>query len=710
LIAPAFPHQNGKSDGGDAMDCEPGDDESEADFMDRCVNDEGNDEEDCALAWDSRSIKGVVHKTRAGKLDGHDFVLSDESVDRMGDIIEAAGWDFSSFQKNPIALFGHRPDFPIGKWSKVRVENKEVRGQLELAPKGSSARIDEIRALVDAGILRAVSVGFKPIDHTPINPKEPWSGSRFTKQELVECSLVAVPANSNALIAAKAMKISDDTMQLVFAGKGKGNVTKQSVVVRGGHASSTQVGKSRNMTPLTKRITDKEQNIVALREALNEHLGKIDDSNVSDEDMSKTEELNAQIARDEKTLAMLKASEQHIAKVTAETVTREVQTIEQPRQPARPFALPKKSEPPVEYWVRSLIVQGYANTHRCTVEEARAKIATVNPGYGDDATKVYVDWAVRAATSPAMTTVVGWAAELVRTEYSSFMESLFPASVYPRLSAKGLSLNFGTAGRISIPTRALTPTIAGSFVGEGQPIPVRQGAFTAAVITPKKMAVITTWSKEISEHSVPQIEGVLRQAIIDDTAVALDAVLLDNNAASAIRPAGLLNGVTPLTATAGGGFAALTGDIKQLTGALLTATRGNVRNPCFIMNPQQVMSAGLTPAPSSGVFPFDTSTGALNGWPIIDSGTVPLGTVIAMDAADFVSAGETPQFSVSDQATVHEEDTTPLPIVGPGGTPVTANPVRSLWQTDSLGLRLILNMNWALRRTGMVAVINGVTW
>jgi hypothetical protein len=65
---------------------------------------------------------------------------------------------------------------------------------------------------------------------------------------------------------------------------------------------------------------------------------------------------------------------------------------------------------------------------------------------------------------------------------------------------------------------------------------------------------------------------------------------------------------------------------------------------------------------------------------------------------------------VSDQATVHEEDTTPLPIVGPGGTPVTANPVRSLWQTDSLGLRLILNMNWALRRTGMVAVINGVTW
>jgi hypothetical protein len=143
---------------------------------------------------------------------------------------------------------------------------------------------------------------------------------------------------------------------------------------------------------------------------------------------------------------------------------------------------------------------------------------------------------------------------------------------------------------------------------------------------------------------------------------------------------------------------------------LLTATRGNVRNPCFLMNPQQVMSAGLTPAPSSGVFPFDTSAGMLNGWPIIDSGTVPMGTVIAMDAADFVSAGESPQFSVSDQATVHEEDTAPLPIVSGAAPGTPANPVRSLWQTDSLGLRLILNMNWALRRTGMVAAIVGVTW
>jgi hypothetical protein len=239
---------------------------------------------------------------------------------------------------------------------------------------------------------------------------------------------------------------------------------------------------------------------------------------------------------------------------------------------------------------------------------------------------------------------------------------------------------------------------------------VRVGQFTSQVLTPKKMAVITTWTREIDEHSIPAIEGLLRQAIQEDTAVAIDTVLLDSNAATAVRPAGLVQGVTALTATTGGGFNALVGDIKLLTGALLTGTRGNIRVPCWIMNPQQVMTAGLIPMPGMSAFPFaaELSAGNLRGWPIIDSGTVPLGTVMVVDAADFVAVGgDAPRFEVSDQATLHEEDTTPEPIVD-GGEP--AAPVRSLWQTDTLALRLILPMNWALRRTGVVAWMQNVTW
>jgi hypothetical protein len=41
---------------------------------------------------------------------------------------------------------------------------------------------------------------------------------------------------------------------------------------------------------------------------------------------------------------------------------------------------------------------------------------------------------------------------------------------------------------------------------------------------------------------------------------------------------------------------------------------------------------------------------------------------------------------------------------------LTAAPTRSLYQTDSIGLRCILRTTWAVRAPGMVQVINAVTW
>ncbi|QIG97764.1 phage major capsid protein [Bradyrhizobium sp. 6(2017)] len=368
----------------------------------------------------------------------------------------------------------------------------------------------------------------------------------------------------------------------------------------------------------------------------------------------------------------------------------------------------RKKIEPQELLVRLGVVQLLAHQQRKPVDLIMREV------YGEDeALRAVYDWAVKAATAPAMATVVGWAAELVQQMNIGFMETLMPKSIYPRLSAAGLNLSFGTNGKIVVPTRALTPTIAGSFVGEGLPIPVRQGLFTSQVLTPKKMAVITTWTREISEHSVPAIEGLLRNAIQEDTAISLDSVLIDSNPATTIRPAGILNGITPLTPTAGGGFNALVGDIKQISGQLLTATKGNVRTPVWLMNPQQVNSAGLVAAPGAGAFPFrdEISNGRLSGWPIIGSGTVPLGTVIAMDAADYVSVGgDAPRFELSDQATLHMEDTAPLDIVSGAAPGTPANPVKSMFQTDSIALRLILPINWTIRRPGVVSVVNGVTW
>jgi HK97 family phage prohead protease/HK97 family phage major capsid protein len=709
-------------DKGKQKQVEPQADESFDEFMDRCVNDAGEPAEQCRLAWEQRSgTNGVIYKTHAAPVLGMEFVLSDESPDRMGDVIMANGWDLANFTKNPIALFNHNPDFIIGAWENVRIDKRELRGHLKLAPKGASPRLDEIRALIDAGILKASSVGFRPAGSAPRKSAEgSYLGQTFTKQELVEVSVVSVPANANALAVAKSLmtsgKISAGTLDLVFAKHGTESETRTRGGVHGKHAKTSR-NRETNVMQLSQRITESQGRIVALRDQLTEHLKAVDDSNVTDAQLAITNDINAKIAQEQKGLDGLKDAERALG--AASDDGRGNGGDNDPgkaivvRPGNRPFAMPTKKIDPVEYIVRAGTVEMFKHIQKRSTEDVRATIAQHYPGYGDDLTKAYIAYIARAATNPAMTSVTGWAAELVETVFSAFMETLMPKSVFPRLSNLGLSLNFGRAGRISVPTRSRTPTIAGSFVGEGQPIPVRQGAFTAQILTPKKMAVITTWTREIDEGSVPAIEGLLRQAISEDTAVSLDSVLIDANPATTVRPAGLLNGVAGLTPTAGGGFNAIVGDIKQLTGALITATSGHLRSPAWLMNPQQVNSAGLIAAPGVGAFPFreELSSGKLQGYPIIDSGTVPMGTVILVDAADFVVAGgEAPRFEVSDQATLHEEDTTPLPI-GSAGTPaVVAAPVRSLWQTDSLALRLILPVNWTLRRPGVVAWVAGVTW
>ena len=261
-----------KANGNGDSEVDPDDYDTLEDFMPDCIE-AGNDEDTCRTMWEDsvegddadegKHAAGIVVKTTAKPVVAREFVLSDESVDRMGDIIESTGWKLETFKKNPIALFSHKADFPIGKWSNLQVtKDKQLRGKLELAPKGTSPRIDELHALVDAGILRAVSVGFKPIKAMLMDPQNPFGGQRYVEHELIECSLVAVPANANALMAAKQLKISAETIGLVFAGHGKGN----GAVRRGGHggyAKTTLPGKNTKKTP-RQRVKDGQGRLTRL--------------------------------------------------------------------------------------------------------------------------------------------------------------------------------------------------------------------------------------------------------------------------------------------------------------------------------------------------------------------------------------------------------------------------------------------------------------
>ena len=214
----------------------------------------------------------IKHKTIAKTSDDMEFVLSDNTPDRYGDVVEAKGWVLDNFKNNPIALFNHNPNFPLGRWKNLRVENNALVGELVMAPEGSSARIDEIRALMKAGILRAVSVGFRPLEAKPRG--KGFNGEIFVKQELVETSVVSVPANPNALAVAKSLHVSDETVSMVFGEQGNKD-PDSSLVTRstGEHAKSRQSHKSKTgAKPMTlaERIAATQENL----NKLNDQLGR----------------------------------------------------------------------------------------------------------------------------------------------------------------------------------------------------------------------------------------------------------------------------------------------------------------------------------------------------------------------------------------------------------------------------------------------------
>lgn len=730
---------------------EPEDDESEDDFVERCVSeltDNGADDDEartaCEMQWEdfgdtrkakpgvrkARAAGGIVHKAHSSTVNGLEFILSDETPDRLGDVIASNGWEVSEFKKNPIALFNHSPNFPIGKWVNLRVEKGSLRGHLELAAEGTSPRIDEIRKLTEAGILRAVSVGFRPIESQPRKTKSGvlTGGEHFLRQELVETSLVSIPANPNALAVAKSLDISSATIDLVFAEQGSKDARLVRRGVTGGQADTTRIRKGTAMASLAQRIIDLEARIIERKDELDQHWKTHDDTNVSDTELQKVNDINADIAQMEKQRTALLDSEKNLAATTAEngggngtTRSRALSTTAYQKPNGNGHAGEdetigagrKKSTELVDFFARAATILYVSKVWNVSPDAVRER------AYGRESVeyrenlKTVCELVLRAASAPAMTTVAGWAAELVQQIYTDLLPLLMPKAVLTRLAAKGLTLSFGRAGRIIIPMRQRTPTISGSFVGEGQAIPVRQGAFTSQTLIPKKLAVISTWTKEMDDHSIPAIEGVIREAIQEDTTVAVDSVLLDANPATVVRPAGLLNGVVGLTPTAGGGIPAIVGDIKQLINAISAATYGNLRSLVWLMNPEEIYAASLATAANTGIFPFreEIAGGSLNNIPIIDSATVPLKRIVLIDAADFVVAGgEGPRFELSDQATLHMEDSNPSDLVGAGSPGVVAAPQRSLFQTDSLALRMVQPLNWLQRRPGTIAFVDAVTW
>lgn len=295
--------------------------------------------------------------------------------------------------------------------------------------------------------------------------------------------------------------------------------------------------------------------------------------------------------------------------------------------------------------------------------------------------------ATRAASGPALTTQTTWAAELAAVVVADIADNMLPSSAFSQLRAQGLQYMFVDGAVARTPTH--TPAPSGAFILEGSPIPLGALLLGSLTLKPKKAGGLTAVTRELLAGTPINVEQSLRVLLEQDIGLLVDSILLGNAAVTTAQPAGLLNGVTPLTATAGGGVNALLGDVKKLFAAITPAIK-----PVLIANSVQAASIGILAQASP---------------PVIVAPYLAADTVIAVDAAAFASALGAIDFSVSEEAALHMADA-PLQIGTPGSPPTVAAPTSSMWQQALTALRVLLDCDWTLRRTGAVATITGVTW
>jgi len=131
------------------------------------------------------------------------MVFSTADEDRHGDVV-MQNFDLKWYKKNPVLLDSHNYDsitHIIGKVNSIRLEDGKLKGEVEFMmenPKGALAF-----EMVKGGFLNTSSIGFIPKGF------DEKTGA-ITESELLENSLVSVPANARALFEKMAEETTEE--------------------------------------------------------------------------------------------------------------------------------------------------------------------------------------------------------------------------------------------------------------------------------------------------------------------------------------------------------------------------------------------------------------------------------------------------------------------------------------------------------------------
>lgn len=141
--------------------------------------------------------KGFDAKTRSVEA-----VLSSDTIDGHGEIIDQASWRLARYLQNPVVLHMHRRTDVIGHAQDVRVAGGQLQGRIVFA---TTKLAEEVATLFRDGAMRAFSVGFRP---GRIVEEVLPSGAKIERLldcELMEVSAVSVPSNPDAVVKYKSI-------------------------------------------------------------------------------------------------------------------------------------------------------------------------------------------------------------------------------------------------------------------------------------------------------------------------------------------------------------------------------------------------------------------------------------------------------------------------------------------------------------------------
>jgi HK97 family phage major capsid protein/HK97 family phage prohead protease len=628
-------------------------------------------------------------------------IATTPTPDRVDDIVEPLGVTF----KNPLPLlWQHDMCAPIGTvvfdaptakgiTFTATIPYVEEEGDLK-------DRIDEAVQSVKYGLVRGVSIGFRPLEYNWMED----GGIRFVESEVYELSLVTIPANADATI---------DSVKAMFKTNASAAIGHRRSGVKAGVSVTTKSAKSKQPVSI---ISKKETPLEAIKKQIEDFLEskslKSDRQAEIIKDASGSTFDDAQSAEFDGLEEEIEAIDSHVKRLES-TLKR----IEANASTAKPVN--KSASVAAGSATRSHAVAKNTETLDKGIRFARWAICLASAKgnlmqaqqiaanrYGDDED---INLAMKAAVAAGSTTDPTWAGPLVfmyQRFAGDFVEFLRPQTIIGKFGQNGIPGLRHVPFNISIVGQ--TSGGSGYWVGEGQAKPLTKFDFNEIHLRWAKVANIAVLTQELVRFSNPAAEALVRNSLADALIARLDTDFVDPAKAlvANISPASITNGVTGV-ASSGNDAAAVRQDVKALFTKYIQANQ-TPTNGVWIMSGVNALALSLMITPlGTREFPGITMMGGVfEGLPVIVSEYTPPGTVILANASDiYLSDDGQVVIDASSEATL-QMDTAPTQA----GLPATPTTGVSMFQTNSIALRAERWINWQKRRAEAVQMLTGVAW